>query len=190
MATESELFYSSAPDSKFHWHTPEIHKRSFGYAVLDEATIDSLRKYAPFIEIGAGAGYWSYCLCRAGVDSIPTDLYLQSDPMSSFPDTAPWIPIKKMDAKKAAKKYPDRTLLTVWPSFQLAWPYQAVKAYRGNTIVYVGDRDRTGDERFHALLCDSKKWKLVEEISIPHFFYVHDRVYVYRRVRKWCWWSG
>src|SRR5260370_1008891 len=45
----------------------------FGFAVLDDRAIDALRPYGPFIEVGAGSGYWSYELRVAGLDSLPTD---------------------------------------------------------------------------------------------------------------------
>src|ERR1700724_3111851 len=47
----------------------------FGYAVLTRHAVERLIPYGPFIEVGAGTGYWSYELQKAGCASIATDRY-------------------------------------------------------------------------------------------------------------------
>src|SRR5580692_3306348 len=45
----------------------------FGFAVITEEVIALLKGYQPILEVGAGSGYWSYELRKAGIDIITTD---------------------------------------------------------------------------------------------------------------------
>jgi hypothetical protein len=96
--------------------------------------------------------------------------------------------------------HPDRTLLLVWPMMQ-EWADQVLDLYAGDTVVYVGEGSGgcTGTDRMHAILgeerycwhddgpcaCpqDPARFEQVEDVEIPQWAGVHDRLSVYRRLK-------
>ena len=149
----------------------------YGFAILTEKALRAVKKYAPIVEIGAGTGYWAYEFQKREIDYIATEPYPNG---FHFNHSKLWVKMKKMTGVKAARKYPDRTLLMCWPSYDERWPARAIKAYEGNQLIYVGEGRGgcTGDDRFHELL-DS--WDLKETINIPQWIGIHDRIEVFER---------
>jgi hypothetical protein len=148
----------------------------FGLAILDTRTLNLVRSFSPLLEVGSGSGYWAHELRKAGADIIPTD-----------PGTGKyyfvhgqWMEMEKLTAPEAVIKYPDRTLLIVWPDFDKPWPHKALAAYCGEVVLYVGEgRDGcTGDDHFHDILDADYE---CENHYIPQFMHIHDRLYVCRR---------
>ena len=153
-------------------------EQGFGFAVLDAATVEALRRYGPFVEVGAGAGYWAWEFRSRGIDIVPTDISLDRE---GLPWGRVWVEANRMDAVSAAQSFPDRALLLVWPERGAAWVADVLRAYQGSTVVYVGEGigGCTGSLRFHRML--GREWRLVETISIPTFPHIHDQCWVYRR---------
>lgn len=153
--------------------------KKYAYAILTEEAIEKLRLYAPILEVGAGTGYWAYEFQKRGIDYIATD----PDPCGSqyFKGSEQWAPIEGLSGVEAVTKYPDRTMLTCWPSYSDSWAYEAALAYSGNTLIYVGESDGgcTADDNFHAEL--NKNWKLDQGIGIPQWWGIHDNIFVYKR---------
>jgi len=187
MSTESEGLYATCPTGweqfRSSWDVRDEHIRQYGFAVLAEALIEDLRTYAPFVEVGCGTGYWAHKMLRAGIDIIATDPKPPNKPgvnAYSFARTygiiLPWDGVKA--ARASAGK---RTLLMVWPDYDSKWPVETLRAYTGDTVVYVGEEvgGCTGDDAFHEEL--GARWYLIEELIIPQFNGIHDAVYVYRR---------
>lgn len=48
--------------------------RCFPEYIPTDKAIDTLKKYEPILEIGAGNGYWAYVLDKADCDILPTDI--------------------------------------------------------------------------------------------------------------------
>jgi len=213
MKTEAVRFLESAGWNSAHYarsaymlrekayRIREKYIAKFGFAILDGRTIETLRPYGPFIEVGAGSGYWSYELRLAGVDSLPTDpgkkLYSVFHEKAHYTDSAegrwaigrlgrwkPFMPIEDLDGVAAVKKYPERTLLVVWPDYQDPWAAETLAEFAGSTVAYVGEGEGgcTGDDRFHYLL--DQQFSIAETCSIPNFFAIHDALTIYRR-GKW-----
>lgn len=170
----------------------------FAFAILDSSTVAALLKHGPFLEVGAGTGYWAYELRKEGADIIATDPEPYScnshRPLgpSSMGDIV-WSPIERIDAETAIERYvnagPDmgaglRTLLMVWPSLGSDWTANALEQFaaRGGTrLVYVGEGDGgcTANDRFHAIL--DEQWTEIESIDIPVWFGIHDWLRIYER---------
>jgi hypothetical protein len=158
----------------------------FGYAVLTRETVQRLIPYGPFIEVGAGTGYWSYELRKAGCVSIATDLHTsettgEPEVEYSFRGSSCYVNVIAMPAEDAVKQHPDKTLLMVWPDWGLNWAGDALKLYTGTTLVYVGEGrgGRTGDDALQQEL--EQNWKEKDRIQIPRFPFFHDAVVVYRK---------
>jgi hypothetical protein len=152
----------------------------FSWAVPTDAALDLLSKYSPLVECGAGMGYWLALLRARGVDAIGYDLH-QPGHRNAFHRNArrPWTRVQRESSVKAARRHPDRTLVLCWPPYDddLA-SYDVLRAYRGEVVIHIGE-GATGSVRFHREL--ALNWTLVEELELPHWPRLQDRVTVYRR---------
>jgi len=155
----------------------------FSWAIPTDGALALLSKYAPLVECGAGMGYWLALLRARGVDAIGYD---RSRPgrKNAYHRGArrPWTAIQHQSSEKAARRHSDRTLVLCWPPYDDdAASYAALRAYRGDVVIHVGEREEgaTGSVRFHREL--ALNWALVEELELPHWPRLQDRVMVYRR---------
>ncbi len=133
------------------------------------------------IEVGAGTGYWAKLLNDAGVDVIAYDLNpafpgsLEND---EFPYIKLFYEVLEADAKVAGK-YPDRSLLLVWPPYKTSMAFDALIAYGdagGQDLIYVGEMNGcTADSQFFDLL--DEKWVMTERFDIPQKDMVKDAAY-------------
>lgn len=152
----------------------------YGFAILDTPTVRRLRSYAPLVEVGSGSGYWAYECRRAGVDVVATD------PGTGRYRTVHWSPygrVETLTGVEAVERYPDRTLLIVWPDLDHSWPANTVTAFQGQVILYVGESrgGATGTDAFFDRLED--QFRKVGDYAIPQFWGLHDSLQVYRRRR-------
>jgi hypothetical protein len=144
----------------------------FSWAIPSDAALELLAKYAPLVECGAGMGYWLALLRARGVDAIGFDRSVRR----------PWTKIQRQVSVKAARRHPERSLLLCWPPYDDdAASYETLRAYRGEVVIHIGERDEgpTGSVRFHREL--ALNWTLAEELELPHWPRLQDRVMVYRR---------
>lgn len=136
----------------------------------------------PVVEIGAGTGYWARQLHNAGVDIVAYD-HRVSGRRKWFPQgTKQFFPVR-CRGRHAARKHPDRALMLCWPPYQSSMAIDAISAWSGDTLIYVGEDSGgcTGDEAFHQELAD--KWQNVSCVRLPHFEGLYDNLYTYKRRR-------
>ncbi len=74
----------------------------------------------------------------------------------------------------------EHTLMLCWPPYDNSMAIEALRRYRGKTVIYVGEGNGgcTADDAFDEEL--STKWTLVDELMIPQWRGLHDSVHVYR----------
>lgn len=89
---------------KYSWAIPSP------AAIYEMARVVHENNLNGIIEIGAGNGYWAYCLNQVGVDVIAVD---SGETHTSF-KSKHWHPIIKGGPPHAAK-HPDRALFLCWP---------------------------------------------------------------------------
>lgn len=153
----------------------------FGFAILTSETIDALRPYNPLVEVGCGSGYWAHELRTHGLDVVATDP--GTGRYSGVPKGwKAWTEIERLTAVEAVRRYPDRTLLVVWPDYGVEWAAEALASYAGRFVLYVGEGagGATADDRFHELLEQHFEEHLV--VPLPVFDGLHDRLMVWRRL--------
>lgn len=137
----------------------------YAFGVPSEPALELIAAHSPdgVLELGAGNGYWAMLLRDRGLsvralDPRPTGR------------RASWSRVDRGDHRDAAR-YPRRTLLLVWPTQDDAWADDALRRYRGETVIYAGLR-RTGtkDQRcatpafFDRL---NTGWEPVESLVLP-----------------------
>jgi hypothetical protein len=178
------------------WPALELEERRrelaslFSWGVPNERALEVLAAHAPLVECGAGMGYWSALLRARAVDVAAYDAAppgAETNAYHALP-RGPWTAIEREDSMHAARRHGDRTLVLCWPPFDDdRASYAVLRAYRGDTLVYIGERGEgaTGSVRFHREL--ALNWSLEEEVRLPNWPRLRDTLVVYRRntVRRW-----
>ncbi|QXC60600.1 hypothetical protein KSP35_20110 [Aquihabitans sp. G128] len=162
---------------------------------------------AGVVEIGAGTGYWAAMLAANGVDVLAYDIApAPSADNHLFEGRDAWFPVAVGDEAMAAS-HPDRTLLLVWPTYDEAWPAEAIERFHdagGQRLAFVGQGPGgvTGDVRFHALVgnldrcypcalgvaghactCDVQPmWRCTHQSSLPSWGEDPDRLQIFERI--------
>jgi hypothetical protein len=158
----------------------------FGFAILTDEVVQAILPFSPFVEVGAGSGYWSHELMKAGAQSVATDPQTGKYGFGENRNTwdhwksSQYVPIEVIDGITAVEKYPGHTLLTVWPDMA-AWPAETLSRYKGSTVIYVGEGGEgcTADKEFHRIL--EEQFESTMDIAIPQFWGVHDYLSIWSR---------
>jgi hypothetical protein len=155
----------------------------FSWAIPTEAALDLLARYAPLVECGAGTGYWLALLRARGVQAVGYDRAAPGARNRYHRRTrGAWTAIARLKSVEAARRHPGHALLLCWPPCDDdGASYAVLRACRGEVLIHIGERDEgaTGSVRFHREL--ALNWTLEEELELPHWPRLQDRVMVYRR---------
>ena len=118
------------------------------------------------------SGLWSLLLRAAGVEMVTTDVNA-----SRADDHAA---VEAMEAEAAVRSHREcEGLLFVWPPFRSDAAFRALRAFKGDRVVYAGDRRFTGDGELQEAL--EREWRLVERLLIPAWPGLDDYVYLFER---------
>ena len=142
----------------------------YSWAIPNQAAIETLVSLGSIIEIGAGNGYWASLIKSQGGEIEAFD---------SHPWLYPYIEVKE-GSVEVLKTTKANTLFLCWPPYDEPLAYDALKAFKGEFLVYVGEGDGgcTGDDNFHKEL---KNWQKIKEVKIPSYPGIRDRLFVYQR---------
>jgi SAM-dependent methyltransferase len=155
----------------------------FAWAIPTEEALAVLVRHTPLLDAGAGTGYWAALLRARGADVVACDLAPPgSGRANAYHRTGrPWTEVRQASAVEATCVHRDRTLLLCWPPHDDdAAGYLPLRAYRGDVVVHVGDRGgASGSARLHREL--ALNWTRVEEIRLPSWPWLDERLTVYRR---------
>lgn len=146
----------------------------YAWAVPNDHAIQALVLHSPIVEIGAGTGYWARMVAIADGDIVAYDKKVKKP---AYFDV-------QLGGPEKILLHQDRTLFLCWPPYSGPLAIDCLQVYTGKTVIYVGEGDGgcTGDGAFHAAL--EQEWKEVEDIAIPQWFGIHDRMCVYKRKRE------
>lgn len=144
----------------------------YAWAIPNREVLDVLVDASPVVEIGAGNGYWAYCIEEAGGEVVAFD---------ADPPEQTWTTVHEATHEIVAK-YPDHTLLLCWPSFGADWPTDAIRAHDGEQLVYVGEGRGgvTGSASMHRTI-DETFGIATRVVDIPQWSGVSDKAYVFRQ---------
>jgi hypothetical protein len=155
----------------------------FAWAIPTDEALDALARYAPLVECGAGMGYWAALLRARGVDVVATDVAPPGAAANEFHKRGrrPWTEVGEASGVETAGRHADRALVLCWPPYDDdAASWDTLRAYRGDVVIHVGEQGgASGSVRFHREL--ALNWTLVEQVDLPHWPRLEDRVHVYRR---------
>ena len=154
-----------------------------GFAIPCAEALETLHSLSPLVEVGAGAGLWSRLLHMRGADIIATDPALA---YSSMFQHGEHFPIEPLQAKTAVRRYRDRNVLLVWPSYDETWPTQMLKAMRiGRVLATVteGESGCCANDEFFNILESFFEHKTT--VNLPVFAGIHDRLTIWKKVRPY-----
>ena len=161
--------------------------KTFAWAIPNNQAIETIARYSPIVEIGAGGGYWAMLLRDKGVDVIcydknPPNVKLDASKSESWSQVL-WSEVLKGGSTQAGK-YPDRALFLCWPPYRQNMADNALRHYLkagGKTIIYVGETKWgcCANEKFFSRL--KKNFTLEEYVSIPVWDSIHDQLFVWTR---------
>ena len=156
----------------------------FSWAVPNTRALDVVAAHAPLVECGAGMGYWAALLRARGVDIVAYD----SAPPGTRRKNAyhhprkPWTHVARATSVVAARRHRDCTLILCWPPYDDdEASYAVLRAYRGDTFIYIGEPDdgATGSVRFRREL--ALNWTVRHAVPLPRWPRLRDTLMVYRR---------
>lgn len=145
----------------------------YAYAIPNDKALRKIAEYSPIVEIGAGSGYWAHLLAKKGVDIVAYDNWRN-------PKRKRWFDVQLSD-ESAVKNHADRTLFLCWPPFKDEMALNAIRKYKGKTVLYIGeDRDGcTATKSFFDFL--EKHFEEEDSVEIPVWPTTHDRLVIFKR---------
>jgi len=172
---------------------PEMNLRGFrdeliceyAFSIPCRAVLERIKSFSPVVEIGAGNGYWAWCLSQCGCDIIAYDSRppLEEEPLDIFSGNRwfhdEWAPVNEADADKAGS-HPDRALLLAWPEPWSLMASMALFAYReagGKNLIYIGDPESSGDHIFHEALAG---YRLLHSEKLQGWPGIGDSLLIYQ----------
>lgn len=187
--------------------------RKYAWAITAPESVQFVAEHAGshgLVEIGAGNGYWAWCLRHLGVDTVPYDKQppasganFYHSPIVAIRDdqgrrvgrrpttvaTPEWVPVRR-GRPWHASRWPHRTLFLCWPPYKDLMAASALRHYRGDRVIYIGEGEGgcTASKRFFDRL--EAEWTLVAEHKPVQWSGIHDWVSVYERAAEPRPWPG
>ncbi|MFZ9594965.1 MAG: hypothetical protein ACO3A2_02695 [Bdellovibrionia bacterium] len=161
----------------------------YAWAIPNDHAIETISRFGPIVEVGAGSGYWAHLIHQNGVSIEAYDNFFWEEIGAHRPQTL-WFPqIKRANVLEVPwDQYAHHTLLLVWPP-RGEFSIEALRHFQGSRVIYVGESPQSfvgtpcapamGDPAFFHLL--NEKFHLVEEVEIPNWPGYSDRLFVYER---------
>lgn len=131
----------------------------------------------PTLELGAGTGYWAFCLRQLRVDITAFDANPLAPPH--------WHPVEQGTPEtllpRADSPLHARALMLCWPPLNEPLADRALALYRGDTVIEIGEGPggNTGTDAFHARL--REEWRLVRELELPRWPGARDSLRIWSR---------
>lgn len=151
----------------------------YAWAIPNWDAAETIAAYSPVVEVGAGTGYWAWC-----IEQVGGEVYA-FDPAPPRLDTYHQVicqpAVDAIEAMQATGGLEDWSLFLCWPPFDDPMAVDALDAYDGTTVIYVGE-GRTGPtatDAFHDQLY--AEYQLAETVAIPTYLGLHDRLEIWNR---------
>ncbi|ETK86548.1 hypothetical protein L915_08826, partial [Phytophthora nicotianae] len=145
----------------------------YAYATPTEEALDVMAQYAPIVEVGAGTGYWSSLLQRAGVDVVAYD---KAPPSADGKEgnayhghVPPFCSVGRGGPEVLGQEdMAKRSLFLCYPPPGDAMAVRSIQLFQGDVVLHVGEwQGDTGDNRFESEL--QRRFILEQEIALPNW---------------------
>lgn len=142
----------------------------YAYAVPTPAAIEAILKYSPIVEIGAGTGYWSSMLQKAGAkvvayDSVPTN---EEGEQNEFHANVPSFCTVQQAGPKVLRKHATHSLFICFPPPDDNMAIDSLISFTGQHVIHIGEWEGfTGSAEFESHLFAN--FDLVERVELPNW---------------------
>jgi hypothetical protein len=159
----------------------------YAWAIPTAEAIRAVVNGHPILEIGGGTGYWCWLIRQMSGDILTVDV---SPPASDCEQnifhtrSKTWTEVIQGD-ETLVDEHPSRTLFLCWPPWQNSLASAALRRYRGQWLIFVGEFPTpgrplvTGDEAFFQMVLT--EWHLLTSIAIPCWELCSDRLWIFQR---------
>lgn len=196
--TWEPAWYSHDEQGRYTQHREPL-VTQYAWAIPDPESLAFVAKYlAPkAVEMGAGTGYWASLLAQLGVDilafdakppQIATDNHWHSPAREdrhgfTHETREVFCPVYPGDPQTLAA-YPDRALFLCWPPYAEPMAAEALAAYPGPRLVYIGEGQGgcTADDDFFTAL--ASEWTEIASHRGVQWSGIHDYITVYERAKE------
>jgi|KBSMisStaDraftv2_1062788.scaffolds.fasta_scaffold00032_61 hypothetical protein len=144
--------------------------KEFGFSIPCKELLDALEAHQPIVEVGAGSGYLTALMRHRNIDVIGTDSGIGHS----------WIKLgvydpaqQRMPAKRAVRRFRDRTVFCSWPSLQETWFRQALRAMRIGQRAIIIEEDACAEESTWAYRDEA--FQQMADIDLPAWPMLNDR---------------
>jgi hypothetical protein len=167
---------------KKEWTKRGYFTKKYSWAVPNKTAIQKIKKFSKkeqILEVGAGLGLWAYLLREAGANVIATDDFSWKKKNQNKRN---FTKVEKLNVQNSLNKYKDAgVLLLVWPPYDKPMANNALKKFKGNKLVYIGEDEEgaTANDNFDNRL--EKHWEQVDQYNIPQWIGLHDNMKFYER---------
>jgi hypothetical protein len=149
---------------------------AYAWAIPSPLALETIARYQPLIELGAGTGYWAFCLRQMGVDITAMDRNEKAPPQ--------WSAVVHGDEsllEDASSPLHQKSLMLCWPPLSELLAERALQLYRGDTVIDIGEPrgGNTGTPAFADNL--EANFSLVESLSLPRWPGCRDELRVWVR---------
>ena len=153
-------------------------RQKYSFAIPNPAALATLVQHSPLIEIGAGNGYWAHLVTKAGGTIQAFDKYPENNP---YKFKKKYFDVQVGSERVLLKSPENLTLFLCWPPYNKPMATRALKYFRGNQLIYIGEPSGgcTGDEDFHQTL--NSEWILKKTVPLPQWPSIHDQLFAYQR---------
>ena len=172
-------FFTEHGEKFNDWKEREEAVQKWAWAVPNKEALNAIKRHSPIAEIGCGSGYWAMLLKEMGVDVTAYDQE-EDKKQKEWTFRKEWFPIITGGPEKAAL-HPERALFLCWPPYEEPFAAECLKAYKGDTLIYVGEGwgGCNANEEFWKLL--ELGWEEEETIFIPTWYGLHDSMTILHR---------
>lgn len=175
----SALSMSLALSDHDCWDVRDALVHRYAWSTPTEEALREVMAHGPVVEMGAGAGYWTWLMRGLGGSVVALDKHADGSLNMWNPSGHTWTEVMCGEPRHLAG-YRDRTLFLCWPILG-GMAAQCLREWRGEVLVYIGDPRFTADEEFHEALSDS--YVRVKVVEMPSWPTVDDRLEVWKRIK-------
>lgn len=157
----------------------------FSFATPSSTAIRKLVELSPLVEIGAGTGYWAHMIRQAGgtihcYDRDPPSTVVACKANSYHGRTRQWTAVMRGGHEKSNQHGSSVSLFLCYPPPDNDMALSALRAFKGNTLCYVGKfGGDTGTRSFEKLLISS--FECYEILALPNWTDTSYSLMIWRR---------
>jgi hypothetical protein len=158
--------------------------REFSWAIPTPDVVGKIRDATlgkKILEVGAGNGLWAKLLKLSGSEIIATDSFESH----GFREDNTYLPVHNLEAVAAIEQNRDcDALMLIWPAYDTDMAERALKAFKGSTVVYIGEGYggcNANDAFFDELAENWNEDHFNDDIYVPQWSGIHDGLEIHRR---------